>query len=103
MATRRYLALLLPLLLATCAAPTPWKKTGADDAMIAKDTADCRVVGRDEALRRYPHGFSGPALGAGGIASQQRDDTQRAAVEAASFNSCMQAKGYAPPSSPQSR
>jgi hypothetical protein len=92
-----YLALLLPPLLATCTAPTRWKKAGADAATMAKETADCRVVGREEALRRYPYGFSGPAGGM--VISQQRDDTQRAVVKAASFNSCMQAKGYAPPSS----
>ena len=105
MATRGHLVLLLPLLLATCAAPTQWKKAGAVDATMAKDTADCRVVGRDEASRRYPYGFGGPASsGPGGmVVSQQRDDTQRAVVEAATFNSCMQAKGYAPTSSPQSR
>ena len=102
MVIRRHLVLLLPLLLATCAAPTQWKKAGADDATMAKDTSACRVAARDEALRRYPYAFSGsPSLGAGGmVVSQQRDDTHRAVVESASFNSCMQDKGYAPPSSP---
>ena len=97
MVIRRHLALLLPLLLATCAAPTYWKKAGVDGATIAKDTSDCRVAAREEALRRYPNAFSGsPSLGAGGmVVSQQRDDTQRSVVEAASFNSCMQDKGYA--------
>jgi len=104
-ATLRYLALLLPLLLATCAAPTHWKKVGVDDATIAKDTSDCRVAAREEALRRYPNAFSGsPSLGAGGmVVSQQRDDTHRSVVEAASFNSCMQDKGYEQTSSSQSR
>jgi hypothetical protein len=98
MAILRHPALLLPVLLATCAAPTQWKKAGVDDATIAKDASDCRVAARDEALRRYPYAFGGsPSLGAGGmVVSQQRDDTHRAVVESASFNSCMQDKGYAP-------
>jgi hypothetical protein len=49
--TRRA-TLLLPVLLATCAAPTQWKKAGVDDVTIAKVTSDCRVAARDEALRR---------------------------------------------------
>jgi hypothetical protein len=104
-ASLRYLTLLLPLLLATCAAPTQWKKAGVDDATIAKDTSACRVAARDEALRRYPYAFSGsPSLGAGGmVVSQQRDDTHRSVVEAASFSSCMQDKGYAQTSSSQSQ
>jgi hypothetical protein len=104
-ATRKYFALLLPMLLATCATPTQWKKAGADDATIAKDTSDCRVAAREEALRRYPYASSAPAsLGASGtVASQQRDDTHRSVVEAASFSSCMQGKAYALTSSPQSQ
>ena len=102
MVMRRQFALLLPLLLATCAAPKQWKKAGVGVATTAQDTSDCRAAARDDVLRRYPNAFSGsPSLGAGGmVVSQHRDDTHRSAVEAASFNSCMQAKGYAPSSSP---
>lgn len=83
------------MILATCAAPDQWKKPGADDAAMAKDTADCHTTAREEALRRYPYGFSSPTFGASGmVASQQRDDTNRSIVETASFNACMQGKGY---------
>jgi hypothetical protein len=100
-AARRCFAFVLPMALMSCAAQEHWTKSGADDATIAKDTSDCRVVARGEALRRYPYGFTGPSFGASGVAgAQQRDDTNRSIVEAASFNSCMQDKGYARSSSP---
>jgi hypothetical protein len=101
MAARRRFALVLPVVLATCAAPEQWKKDGADDATLAKDTTDCRTTAREEALRRYPYGFSSPSFGATGmVAAQQRDDTNRSIVETAAFNACMQGKGYARTPSP---
>ena len=51
------LALLLPLLLATCAAPLTWQKPGVDNTTLTKDTSDCRASAEREAVRRYPHGF----------------------------------------------
>ena len=92
---RRCAVLLSPLLLATCAMPESWQKAGASDATIAKDTSDCRTAAGQEALRRYPYGFSSPTYAVGGtVMSQQRDETQRSTAEAALFNSCMQNRGY---------
>jgi len=87
--------LLLPLLLAACTAPASWQKPHGDDAALAKDTSECRTAAREEARRQYPPGSHGASTtGAGVMAAQQRDDTNRAIVEAASFNACMQARGY---------
>ena len=92
---RRCVILVSPLLLATCATPERWQKADASDATIAKDTSDCRTAARQEALRRYPYGFSSPTFAAAGtVMSQQRDETQRSTVEVAMFNSCMQNSGY---------
>jgi hypothetical protein len=94
---RLQLALALLPALGGCAASAvgPWQKTGADQATVAKDTSECRALAEQEALRRYPYGFSSPTFGAAGtVMSQQRDDTNRATAEVALFNSCMQDRGY---------
>ena len=87
------LALLLPLLLAMCAAPLTWQKPGVDNTTLTKDTSDCRASAEREAVRRYPHGFYAPAA-SGTVAASQRDETNRSTVEASLFNACMEAKGY---------
>ena len=92
---RRCAILVSPLLLATCAMPERWQKADASDATIAKEPSDCRTAARQEALRRYPYGFSAPTFAAAGtVMSQQRDETQRSTAEVALFNSCMQNSGY---------
>ena len=99
---RKRVAVVLPMVLAACAAPEQWNKAGEDGATMAKDTSDCHATAREEALRRYPYGFSAPSFGASGmVASQQRDDTNRSIVETAAFNACMQEKGYTRTSSAQ--
>lgn len=89
------LAASLGLAACTASAPGPWQKPGAGNATIAKDTSECRAIAEEEAVRRYPYGFSSPSFGAAGIVmSQQRDETNRSAVEAELFNSCLQGRGY---------
>ena len=62
----------------------PWQKAGTDDSTIKKDTSECRALAEQEALRRYPYGFSSPSFGAAGaVMSQQRDDTNRTSAEVA--------------------
>jgi hypothetical protein len=93
----------LSLGLAACTAPTvaEWQKSGADQQTVARDTSECRASAEQEALRRYPRGFSSPSFGAAGVvASQQRDETNRSSAELALFNSCMQDKGYTRSASP---
>ena len=89
------LALLIPLLLTMCAAPTTWQKPGVDHATLTKDTSDCQADAEREAVRRYPRGFNyGPSAVGGMIAAQQREETYRSTVETSVFNTCMEAKGY---------
>ena len=82
--------------LAGCSTPLgPWQKPGADQQTIDRDTFSCRTEAQAEALRRYPYSAGSPGLGAAGIvAAQQRDDSDRATVEAARFNDCMAERGY---------
>ncbi len=93
-------AILGAALLATSQGCTPagegqWHKAGADGPTIARDTAECRDIAQDEAMRRFPYRASSPALGAAGIGlGQQRDDNARAVAEASLFNNCLQARGY---------
>jgi hypothetical protein len=90
------LALLPELGACTASAVGPWQKSGADQATVAKDTSECRTLAEQEALRRYPYGFTSPTFGAAGtVMSQQRDDTNRTTAEVGLFNSCMQDRGYA--------
>lgn len=87
----------LLLMLSACAAPAPpsWQKPGAGEAVVAKDTAECRETAEQEAELRYPHGFSTPTLSAAGMAmAQQRDNTDRANAATAAFNACMRDRGY---------
>src|SRR5262245_29665009 len=94
---RKQLLMALLFELAGCAAsgPGPWQKPGADDPIVAKDTSECRTLAEQDALRRYPYGFSSPSFGAAGVVmSQQRDDTNRTNAEIAAFNLCMQDRGY---------
>jgi hypothetical protein len=82
---------------ATSPSPPSWQKTGASEATLAKDSSEFRELAEREAMRRYPAGFSSPSFGAAGMmVSQQRDETNRSTVEAASFNTCMVGRGYAP-------
>jgi predicted small lipoprotein YifL len=81
--------------LAACAAPAPLQKPGADNATMEKDTADCRVAARQEAVRLYPYGANYGTLTVGMAAV--RDDNNRAVAEAATFSSCMQNRGYSNP------
>jgi hypothetical protein len=96
----RPLLLLLALcssLVACATSPPSWQKAGASEATRAKDSSECRELAEREAMRRYPSGFSSPSFSATGVLmSQQRDETNRSTVEAASFNTCMAGRGYAP-------
>ena len=98
--TKTLFAMALLLSLASCTAPQPLQKPGADNAATEKDTAECRAAAQDEAERLYPHGARIPTLGGAGIMmSQQRDSNDRAVAEARAFRSCMQNKGYSRPPS----
>jgi hypothetical protein len=92
---RTLFVLALPLGLAACAASTlgPWQKAGADDAIVARDTSECRSFAKEEAARRYLLGSStyGPTVS---VLSQQGLETDRTTAEAGLFNSCMQNRGY---------
>ena len=82
---------------ATPSSPPSWQKSGASEATLAKDSSECRELAEQEAMRRYPSGFSSPSFGATGVLmSQQRDETNRGTVAMASFNTCMTGRGYAP-------
>lgn len=86
-------ALLMPLFLVMCAAPSTWQKSGVDSATLAKDTSECQAAAEREAARRYPPGSTyTPASGV--VASLQRDEANRATVQASFFNACMEARGY---------
>src|SRR5688500_17752752 len=70
--------------LASCAPydSAPWRKEGASDQTLVRDSAECREAAREAALRRYPYRGGSPSLGpAGAVMSQQRDDTDRAVAE----------------------
>ena len=86
------MALGLGLGLAACTAPAPLQKPGADNATMEKDTSDCRVAARQEAVRLYPYGANYGTLTIG--MATVRDDNNRAVAEAATFSSCMQNRGY---------
>jgi len=96
---RSCFALVLPVVFAACAtSPTTdrWTKSGADDSTTAKDTAECHATAQQQAVRRYPYGFSGPSMSASGtVLSQQQDDTNRAIAERGFFGDCMENRGYA--------
>ena len=97
--TRPFLLLLALWASLVACAPSPpsWQKAGASEATLAKDSSECRELAEGEAMRRYPSGFSSPSFSATGVLmSQQRDETNRSAVETASFNTCMVSRGYAP-------
>ena len=94
---RRSGALVLSLLFAACATPTAerWTKTGANDAATTKDMSECNTLAEQQAVRRYPYGFSGPSMSASGtVLSQQRDDTNRSVAQRTYFNDCMEDRGY---------
>ena len=75
--------------------PGAWQKPDADTAATERDTAACQSFAEQEASRRYPAGFSSPSFGAAAVVtSQQFDDTHRATLRIASFNACMQDRGY---------
>ena len=84
------------LVVAGCTAGAgEWKKAGADEQAIARDSAECRQSAHDGALRRYPYRGSSPSLGASAVAfSQQGDDNARSVTEASLFNTCMKGHGY---------
>jgi hypothetical protein len=86
-------ALLMPLFLVMCAAPTTWQKPGVDHATLTKDTSDCQAAAEREAVHRYPYGFYTPAA-SGTVGALQRDETNRSTVETSVLNACMEAKGY---------
>jgi hypothetical protein len=94
------MTIILALLLeAACTTPAPsrgpWQKPGASEATTATDTAQCRALAQQEAVRDYPYGASIPTLGgAGMIAAQQQADLNRTSAEIEKFNDCMQARGY---------
>src|SRR5215472_9246829 len=96
---RSRFALVLPVVFAACAtspATDRWTKSGADDSTTAKDTAECHATAQQQAVRRYPYGFSGPSMSASGtVLSQQQDDTNRSIVAKSSFDDCMENRGYA--------
>jgi hypothetical protein len=92
----RVLPLILPIVVAACAAPERWTKAGADDVITAKDAEACQALGKEEAQRRYPYMAGSGAYGPTGmVLSQQQDDNNRASVQASVFNECMRKKGYA--------
>jgi hypothetical protein len=91
------LLLIVSIGIAACEAPTPasWQKPGAGEAVVAKDTAECRDAAEQEAELRYPRGFTTPTLSGPGLAmTQQRDNTDRANAVTAAFNTCMRERGY---------
>ncbi|MFZ5784247.1 MAG: hypothetical protein ACOY4R_28970 [Pseudomonadota bacterium] len=91
--------LVLAFVLGACAGdlgPGPWTKAGADEATTAQDVTDCHVLARQEALRRYPHGYSVQTAGpAATVMSQQNEETSRFLADAEAFDRCMRGKGYA--------
>lgn len=88
-------ALLLGCVACATPAPQAWKKAGASETTAATDTAQCRALAQQEAVRDYPYGSTNPALGgAGMVAAQQQANLDRSSVEIARFNDCMEARGY---------
>ena len=95
---RSCFALVLPMVFAACTAPPVerWTKSGAGDAATTADMTECRDIAQQQALRRYPYGFSGPSMSASGtVLSQQGDETNRSIVAKSSFDDCMENRGYA--------
>ena len=91
-------ALVLPMVFVACAAPPAerWTKSGAGDAATTADMSECRDAAQQQAVRRYPYGFSGPSMSASGtVLSQQSDETNRSIVAKSFFDDCMENKGYA--------
>ena len=95
---RSCFALVLPMIFAACTTPPAerWTKSGAGDAATTADMSECRDIAQQQALRRYPYGFSGPSMSASGtVLSQQSDETNRSIVAKSSFDDCMENRGYA--------
>ena len=91
-------ALVLPVVFAACTAPPVerWTKSGAGDGATTADMTECRDIAQQQAVRRYPYGFSGPSMSAGGtVLSQQSDETNRSIVAKSFFDDCMENRGYA--------
>jgi hypothetical protein len=96
------LAACLAASLAACTSGGPgpsakaWTKAGADEATTTRDSSDCRAVAKQEADRRYPHGFSIQTAGPAAMAmTQQHEETSRSLAEVEAFDRCMRGKGYA--------
>jgi hypothetical protein len=91
-------ALVLPLIFAACAVPPTerWTRSGTDDATATKDMSECRDIAQQQAVRRYPYGFSGPSMSASGtVLSQQSDETNRSIAAKGLYDDCMEKRGYA--------
>jgi len=85
------------LALVACAGTQPagWQKSGATDATIAGDTAQCQGIAQQQATRLYPFGSTASTLGgAGMVAAQQQASTDRTSAETQFFNDCMEGRGY---------
>src|SRR5262249_1794086 len=95
---RSCFALVLPMIFAAWAPPPTerWTRSGANDAATTADMTECRDIAQQQAVRRYPYGFSGPSMSASGtVLSQQSDETNRSIVAKSSFDDCMENRGYA--------
>jgi hypothetical protein len=89
------LAVIVPSIVTACTTADRWTKTDAEDARTAKDTEECRALGKEEALRRYPYMGGASLYGPAGVVLSQQDDNYRASVQASVFSQCMHKKGYA--------
>lgn len=103
-ALSRASTLMLVLGLAACSSAPSWHKTGAEAGQTQDDSTRCHIAAVREAERLYPYGFSPPSHGAyAATAGLQRDDIDRAAAEARSYEACMRNRGYSRESPPGQR
>lgn len=83
--------LLVFSLLAACGSPASWDKAGAGEALVQKDSEECRANARLAPLpERYLESPSGQMPSVPVLSREDR----RAMVEADAFQKCMSAKGY---------
>jgi hypothetical protein len=89
------LAMALGPITSATGAPASWEKPDATESMLANDTSECRASAEKEAARRYPYDANWGAGGSFGTSmSQTRDWANRSTMSDASFNACMERKGY---------
>ncbi|MFO1082137.1 MAG: hypothetical protein U1E23_16090 [Reyranellaceae bacterium] len=80
--------------LAACATSERWSKAGADSDAVDRDLSECQAIGREMALKQYPHMAGSAYSPSGMILSQQQDNANRASAQASVVNDCMTRKGY---------